>query len=680
MTTPLTDLRNRPLEQWKVTELKDELKRRSITTKGVKDDLVKRLEEAFRNDGENGNSGSSQQTDSGMNDNNDGGSVHVENPDSNEESVMFQENQNPNRKDDNNEKCQNLDDGDAKGAVNDYNEDHELNQGTQEMVSSPKPPSNDVAGEELKAEDPASSDALEDSRRKDDGVAEKSDYSLNQVSEKVSQVVGFQLTCESVSTDSVSIIEENENELKDSLNAYNVNLESEVVKHRNLQESSGYVPQQSGDSESLERRVQAGGNDVDQAMDGKLSLDDRRVDQQEGNSPYEDDFARNATQNVGGDINEGKLDPNGASGDVEMESKIVENEIPVVKSLREDDSLDAMAIDIRQDRKDKEMEGSGNDVETPREKRKKEGQEAGLHEPVKRQRRWNSGNNLTGDVAKVSTKEGELPAYSLGASAAASTSSTVANRPAPLKPIISRSDSTNNGDGQKERVVPPSPRPPTTSLRIDRFLRPFTLKAVQELLAKTGAVTSFWMDHIKTHCYVTYSSTEEAVATRNMLYNLQWPSNGGRQLVAEYVDPEEVKHKIEGLPQAAPAPGPVSAPPHSTNVTHNQIPFKVPAQGPAGPSQHSLPPPPPLPLPPPPPMPPAVRERQLHPHPHTQPLPQPQPQLQPQPQPLKKVEQPVVTLDDLFKKTRTNPRIYYLPLSEDEVAAKLAAKARNKGS
>lgn len=669
MATPLTDLRNRPLEQWKVTELKDELKRRNITTKGVKDDLVKRLEEAISNDGENANSGSSQQTDSGMNDNNDGGSVHAENPDSNEESVMFHENQSPNRKDDDDEKCPNFNDGDAKGAVNDSNEDQELNQGTQEMGSSPRPPGNDVVGEELKAEDPANSDALEDSRRKDDGVAEKSDYSLNQVSEKVSPVVGFQLTCESVSTDSVSIIEENENELKDSLNAYNVNLESEVVKHRNLQESSGYVPQQSGDSESLERRVQAGGNDVDQAMDGRLSLDDRRVDQQDGNSPYEDDFARNATQNVSGYINEGKLDPNGASGVVQMESRTVEDEIPVVKSLREDDSSDAMAIDICQDRKDKEMEGSGNDVETPRDKRKKEGQEAGLHEPVKRQRRWNSGNNLSGDVAKVSTKDGELPAYSSAASAATS-GSTVANRPAPLKPMMSRSDSTNNGDGQKERVVPPSPRPPTTSLRIDRFLRPFTLKAVQELLAKTGVVTSFWMDHIKTHCYVTYSSTEEAVATRNTLYNLQWPSNGGRQLIAEYVDPEEVKHKTEGPPQAAPAPGPVSAPPHPTNVTQNQMPFKIPAQGTAGPSQHLLPPPPPLPLPPPPPMPPAVRERQ--------PQPQTQPQLQPQP--LKKVEQPVVTLDDLFKKTRTSPRIYYLPLSEEQVAAKLAAKARNKGS
>lgn len=182
MTTPLTDLRNRPLEQWKVTELKDELKRRSITTKGVKDDLVRRLEEAFRNDGEKANSGSSQQTDSGMNDNNGGGSVNAENPNGNEETDMFQENQNPNRKDDDDEKCQNLNDGDAKGPVNGDNEDQELSPDKQEMGSSPKPPppGNDVAGEELKAEDPVSSDALENSRRKDDGVAEKSDYSLNQ--------------------------------------------------------------------------------------------------------------------------------------------------------------------------------------------------------------------------------------------------------------------------------------------------------------------------------------------------------------------------------------------------------------------------------------------------------------------------------------------------------------------
>lgn len=34
------------------------------------------------------------------------------------------------------------------------------------------------------------------------------------------------------------------------------------------------------------------------------------------------------------------------------------------------------------------------------------------------------------------------------------------------------------------------------------------------------------------------------------------------------------------------------------------------------------------------------------------------------------------TLDDLFKKTRAKPHIYYLPLTEQDIAVKLAARAQ----
>lgn len=226
-------------------------------------------------------------------------------------------------------------------------------------------------------------------------------------------------------------------------------------------------------------------------------------------------------------------------------------------------------------------------------------------------RRWNVGNNFIGDAAKPSTTERELPVYSFAASGTMSASAVaMRDKPPPaMKPMLSRSDSIKNVDSPKERVVPPSQKPPTNSLRIDRFLRPFTLKALRELLANTGTVTSFWMDHIKTHCYVTYSLTEEAIATRNALYNLQWPRNGGRQLIVEYVSPEEVKDKVEGPPEV-PVHAPVAVQPHSNSVFHNQMPLKPTGQGVAGPPQHSLPPPPSLPLPPPPPLSAAARERQ----------------------------------------------------------------------
>lgn len=130
-----------------------------------------------------------------------------------------------------------------------------------------------------------------------------------------------------------------------------------------------------------------------------------------------------------------------------------------------------------------------------------------------------------------------------------------------------------------------------------------------------------------------YSSAEEAAATREAVYNLQWPPNGGRLLTAEFVGPEEVKAKLEApLP---PAPQ---------------------AQAPSRPHPTALPPPPPLAKAPP------VIERVALPLP-------PPPPLVPEEQ-----EPPIVTLDDLFKKTKAIPRIYYLPLSEEQVAAKLAAK------
>ncbi|EPS59296.1 hypothetical protein M569_15511, partial [Genlisea aurea] len=50
MSSPYVILGNRPLDQWKVTELKEELKKRKLTTRGLKEDLVKRLDEAVRSE------------------------------------------------------------------------------------------------------------------------------------------------------------------------------------------------------------------------------------------------------------------------------------------------------------------------------------------------------------------------------------------------------------------------------------------------------------------------------------------------------------------------------------------------------------------------------------------------------------------------------------------------------
>ncbi|VFQ77086.1 unnamed protein product [Cuscuta campestris] len=284
---------------------------------------------------------------------------------------------------------------------------------------------------------------------------------------------------------------------------------------------------------------------------------------------------------------------------------------------------------------------------------------------VKRQRRWNSES-----IESTQNQSGTSVASTTPKSATQAT----------FKRSLSMPNSVASEEPSKERVVPPSPKPATNSLRIDRFVRPFTLKAVQDLLGKTGTATSFWMDNIKTHCYVSYSSVEEANDTRNALYNLQWPTNGGRLLVAEFVDPVEVKMHVEGPPKLPPPP-PLSMGGPSLTVVALPPPPPITQQQPSLRQQiqkkqlQPLPPPPPLPLPPslplpppPPPLfnPPSVKERY------------PLPPLPPPPPLTEKVDPPTVTLDDLFRKTKATPRIYYLPLTDEQVEAKLKV-AKGKG-
>lgn len=159
-----------------------------------------------------------------------------------------------------------------------------------------------------------------------------------------------------------------------------------------------------------------------------------------------------------------------------------------------------------------------------------------------------------------------------------------------------------------------------------------------------------------TYVLMQYSSVEEAVETRNGVYNLQWPTNGGRLLVADFVDPQEVQTRVQN-PQTpvTPVSAPV-APAISATAQHQPSPRLSRQQ-----LQQQLPPPPSL--PPPPPLSSLPPKERL-------PLPPPPPLLE-------KVDPPLVTLDDLFRKTKATPRIYYLPLSQEQVEAKLAAQGRN---
>ncbi|KAM6894407.1 apoptotic chromatin condensation inducer 1b isoform 5-T5 [Lycodopsis pacificus] len=90
------------------------------------------------------------------------------------------------------------------------------------------------------------------------------------------------------------------------------------------------------------------------------------------------------------------------------------------------------------------------------------------------------------------------------------------------------------------------PSPPhgkvSNIIHVTNLVRPFTLGQLKELLNRTGSVVEegFWIDKIKSHCYVTYATTEEAVATRAALHGVKWPLSNPKVLSVDFCGQDEL--------------------------------------------------------------------------------------------------------------------------------------------
>ena len=176
------------------------------------------------------------------------------------------------------------------------------------------------------------------------------------------------------------------------------------------------------------------------------------------------------------------------------------------------------------------------------------------------------------------------------------TAATVLEAPAPAEPPLAEA----------------SPRP--HALRVDNFVRPFTLPAVRELLRAHGAsfddATDFWMPPIKNCCVVVLASEAEAAAVTAGLQGRVWPAGSLKALAVSSLPVADARRAI--------AVGSLPVPPPATAAQRAAAAEPLPG-GPAGP--------------------------------------------------------PGKTLDSLFLKTAAKPQLYYLPLSEEEVAARRGVRS-----
>ncbi|XP_037032372.1 apoptotic chromatin condensation inducer in the nucleus-like [Bradysia coprophila] len=85
---------------------------------------------------------------------------------------------------------------------------------------------------------------------------------------------------------------------------------------------------------------------------------------------------------------------------------------------------------------------------------------------------------------------------------------------------------------------PPSPPKFSSSniLFITNLVRPFTVLQLKGLLARTGKIVDdgFWIDKIKSKCYVKYETEDEAIETRHALHGVRWPASNPKCLNVDF--------------------------------------------------------------------------------------------------------------------------------------------------
>jgi len=94
---------------------------------------------------------------------------------------------------------------------------------------------------------------------------------------------------------------------------------------------------------------------------------------------------------------------------------------------------------------------------------------------------------------------------------------------------------------EKEKLPVPKPmtppkHKPSNILYITNLVRPFTVLQLKGLLARTGKIVEngFWIDKIKSKCFVKYETEDEATETRHALHGVRWPASNPKCLHVDF--------------------------------------------------------------------------------------------------------------------------------------------------
>ncbi|KAF3395907.1 hypothetical protein F1880_006795 [Penicillium rolfsii] len=116
-------------------------------------------------------------------------------------------------------------------------------------------------------------------------------------------------------------------------------------------------------------------------------------------------------------------------------------------------------------------------------------------------------------------------------------------------------------------TVEPAIHPATCSLYIDGLMRPLqpnglrnhliSLASTPETPSATNMVKEFWLDPIKTHCFVQFNDIAAASRVRSSIHGTVWPNERNRKsLWADFIPDEKIQEWIRTEEASRNQPGP----------------------------------------------------------------------------------------------------------------------------
>ena len=104
----------------------------------------------------------------------------------------------------------------------------------------------------------------------------------------------------------------------------------------------------------------------------------------------------------------------------------------------------------------------------------------------------------------------------------------------------------NLNENKQAKKKSPARNPISNIIYVRGLSRPFTIQQLKELLSQDGCYDEekFWIDKVKSQCFVVYENEEIASKTRDRLHRLTWPAGNQRRLVADFASETELEVKL----------------------------------------------------------------------------------------------------------------------------------------